>query len=266
MNEIHKEIGLFLKTKRQKKNLTEEKIAKKTNISMQNILNIESGRFNLLHGEFYQKAFIKLYCSALRIDNKKLLALLNQSNTEIIKDVNLNEKNDEKFIYNKMIPSRSLMLFASFFLIILFVINVFFNSYVKNEKLANINPKPNLNIEPIKEYNSYSNVEELDSKQANYDLENSKDIYGNNELSILKQIVAKDDVWVELIDNDKNTLISTILKKDETFLLPKNGKIIISASNAGAISFKIGNQEPISLGNDGTVLNSEILGTLINKH
>ena len=26
MNEIHKEIGLFLKTKRQKKNLTEEKI------------------------------------------------------------------------------------------------------------------------------------------------------------------------------------------------------------------------------------------------
>ena len=43
---------------------------------MQNILNIESGRFNLLHGEFYQKAFIKLYCSALRIDNKKLVPYL----------------------------------------------------------------------------------------------------------------------------------------------------------------------------------------------
>ena len=268
MNEIHKQIGLFLKTKRHKKNLTKEKITKKTNISIQNIINIENGRFNLLHGEFYQKSFIKSYCNALKIDDKKLLALLNQSKDEIIQNKNVvKEEKHESHAYNKMIPSKPLILFASFFLFLFFVINIFYNSIVKNNELANINPKPTLNIEPIKEYNTYQDVQNTDTfKQTNYDSDVTNEVYSTNEFSILKKIIAKDDVWVELKDSDQNILISTILKKDETFLLPNNGKIIISASDAGAISFKIGNQEALSLGNNGTVLNSEILGTLINKH
>ena len=265
MNEIYKEIGLFLKTKRLKRNLTEEKIAKKTNISIQNIINIENGKFESLHGDFYQKSFIKLYCKALRIDNKKLIALLDQTKEQrgIIKeDKSISGKKEENFFYNKMLPSKGLMIATSIFLFLFFSINFFYNSYFKNEQLANINPKPELDIEPIKKNNFYEDIEDVDKfKQTNYDFDTN-----NNEFSILKQIVAKEDVWVEIKDADQNILISTILKKDETFLLPNNGKIIISASNAGAISFKSGNQELLSLGNNGKVLNSENLATLINKH
>ena len=194
MNEIHKQIGLFLKTKRHKKNLTKEKITKKTNISIQNIINIENGRFNLLHGEFYQKSFIKSYCNALKIDDKKLLALLNQSKDEIIQNKNVvKEEKHESHAYNKMIPSKPLILFASFFLFLFFVINIFYNSIVKNNELANINPKPTLNIEPIKEYNTYQDVQNTDTfKQTNYDSDVTNEVYSTNEFSILKKIIAKE--------------------------------------------------------------------------
>ena len=55
MSEEHIKIGQILKTFRQKKKYTQEKISDKTKISIQNIKNIEEGNFDLIGGKFYQK-------------------------------------------------------------------------------------------------------------------------------------------------------------------------------------------------------------------
>ena len=75
MSEENIKIGQKLKTFRVKKNYTIEKISHKTKISIQNIENIEEGNFHLIGGKFYQKSFLKLYSKALRISDRKILAM-----------------------------------------------------------------------------------------------------------------------------------------------------------------------------------------------
>ena len=83
----------------------------------------------------------------------------------------------------------------------------------------------------------------------------------------IKKIIAKEDVWIEIKDNNKNILISTILKKDESFDLPNDKKdIIISTSNAAALLIKNGNNDFPDLGPPGAILESVDLNSLITNH
>ena len=91
-NETYIQIGQKLKNSRLKKNLTLEKISKKTKISIQNLINIENGELHLLAGEFYQRSFIKSYCAALRISEKKILLLLDNDKYKSYKDSDFDEK------------------------------------------------------------------------------------------------------------------------------------------------------------------------------
>ena len=50
-----KHVGQILKDYRLKKKITIEKISSKTNISIQNLTNIEEGNLNLIAGKFYQR-------------------------------------------------------------------------------------------------------------------------------------------------------------------------------------------------------------------
>jgi len=96
------------------------------------------------------------------------------------------------------------------------------------------------------------------------DIENFKT---QNYSNFLRQIIAKEDVWIEIKDKDENILISTILKKDESFNLPSNSEdIIISASNAGALLLKDRNIDHSDLGAFGSVLDSVNLNSLITNH
>ena len=96
------------------------------------------------------------------------------------------------------------------------------------------------------------------------DFENLKT---QNYSNFLKQIIAKEDVWIEIKDEDENILISTILRKDETFNLPSDKEdIIISASNAGALILKGKNSDHSNLGVFGSVLDSVNLNSLITNH
>ena len=56
------------------------------------------------------------------------------------------------------------------------------------------------------------------------------------------------------------------LKKNESFGLPNNNEIVISASNAGALYFKNGDEKFSKLGSIGAILDSVNLKTLITDH
>ena len=281
MSEENIKIGQILKTFRLKKKYTIEKISYKTKISIQNIENIEKGKFDLIGGEFYQKSFLKLYSKALRISERKILTMFDGKTKGIVqeeeKDLSSKTTNIEKInisVITDKIPTMPLIFFASLGLIVFFLASLFTSSDEIGGKLASIEPKAELKIIKV-ERNLVDEIEEIKKnketsiKQTNVnvnidDIENFKT---QNYSNFLKQIIAKEDVWIEIKDKDENILISTILKKDESFNLPSNKEhIIISASNAGALLLKDKNSDHSDLGAFGSVLDSVNLNSLITNH
>ena len=275
MDETHIQIGQILKDRRLKKNVSIEKISNKTKISIQNLINIENGELHLLAGEFYQRSFIKSYCAALRISEKKILLLLDNSKYKSYKDSDFDEKKESHLkktstpLLAEKIPTMPLIVFASLGLITFFLFNFYIDTgQPDTQDIAVIEPKPEEQFPKIEE-NTIDQIEESATiKQARID--NSDDIQNyqmHNNQKHTNQIVAKNDVWIEIKDFNENILISTVLKKDEFFKLPNNKReIIISASNAGSLFLKDENNNFTDLGSSGDILNSIQLNSLITNH
>ena len=278
MSEEHIKIGQILKTFRQKKKYTQEKISDKTKISIQNIKNIEEGNFDLIGGKFYQKSFIKLYAKALRISDRKILAFFDGESNKT--------EQDEKLLNSKVtdigktsipiiadkIPTMPLIFFASLGLFIFFLANFIQSSGEAEGQLATIEPKNELKITKIEE-NLVDEIEKIKKdketviKKTNVNVDDLENLNTHSYSNFLKQIIAKEDVWIEIKDKDENILISTILRKDESFNLPSNkDDVIISASNAGALILKDENSDHSNLGVFGSVLDSVNLNSLITNH
>ena len=281
MSEENIKIGQILNTFRVKKNYTIEKISHKTKISIQNIENIEEGNFHLIGGKFYQKSFLKLYSKALRISDRKILAMFDGKTKGIAQeeeeDLSSKTTNIEKTsisVITDKIPTMPLIFFASLGLIVFFLASLFISSGETGGELASIKPKDELKIVKVErnlvdEIEKIKKDQETSIKQTNVnininDIENFKT---QNYSNFLRQIIAKEDVWIEIKDKDENIFISTILKKDESFNLPSNKEhIIISASNAGALLLKDKNSDHSDLGAFGSVLDSVNLNSLITNH
>ncbi|GAA0445004.1 DUF4115 domain-containing protein [Lentibacillus halophilus] len=67
------EIGARLKEAREAKNLSLDKLQETTKIQKRYLEAIEQGNFDILPGNFYARAFIKEYASAVDLDGKELL-------------------------------------------------------------------------------------------------------------------------------------------------------------------------------------------------
>jgi cytoskeletal protein RodZ len=271
-----KHVGQILKDYRLKKKVTIEKISNKTKISIQNLINIEEGNLDLIAGKFYQRSFIKSYVKALRISEKKILLLLDNvshnSDEKVIFEKDLDLEATKRPIITEKIPTVPLMLFASLGLITFFLINLFID--IDNDKLGGklvvIEPKSNIEIVEIKE-NLADKIkkikEEIPIKQTNVNVDDIENYKILEDKTFMKQIIAKEDVWIEIKDLNENILLSAILKKNESYNLPNSKeKIIISASNAGALFIKNGDNKYPELGSHGTILDSVDLNSLITNH
>ena len=273
-NETYLEIGEILISTRVKKKITIEKISAKTKISIQNLNNIENGDFHLLAGKFYQKSFVKSYCAALRISEKKILLLLdNALNKSYVKSESTeqNENHLEKTrtpLITEKIPTIPLIAFASLGLIAISLFSFYKNTGQDGEKIAIIAPKPDLQLPKIEENTNVQNEESATIKEARIDdVDNMQNYQIQDNKNNVRQIIAKNDVWIEIKDSNRNILISTVLKKDEFFKLPNNNsEVIISTGNAGAIFLKDENDNSTDLGVSGDILNSVQLNSLITNH
>ena len=278
MSEEHIKIGQILKTFRLKKKYTLEKISHKTKISIQNIENIEEGNFDLIGGKFYQKSFIRLYAKALRISERKILAIFDgeangiDQNEKVLTSKSTDIGKTIGPIIADKIPTKPLIFFASLGLFIFFVANLIQSSDQPGDQLATIKPKTELKLTKIEE-NLFDEIEKIKKdketviKKTNVNVDDLENLKTQNYSNFLKQIIAKEDVWIEIKDKDENILISTILRKDESFNLPSNkDDVIISASNAGALILKDENSDHSNLGIFGSVLDSVNLNSLITNH
>ena len=273
MKEVYTQIGQQLKDTRLKRGLTLEKISNKTKISIQNLDNIESGRGYLIAGEFYLRSFIKSYSKALRINEKKfLLALDNSLKKESEQKIGYEKKEhvqEKNKITNEKIPTAALVFVASIGLIIIFLFNIVNRDTELGETLSDIKPKQDLQISKIDENIENINISrETNIKKTNINIDELENYKIKENNLFLKQIIAKEDVWIEIKDLDENILVSTILMKDESFNIPiRKENITISTSNAGALFLmNESNKNHIELGSFGTILDSVDLNSLISKH
>lgn len=62
-----------LKSEREKRKVSLAQIAAETNISLYHLENLEEGRFGLLPGGMYNRAFLRAYCEALDLDAQDIL-------------------------------------------------------------------------------------------------------------------------------------------------------------------------------------------------
>lgn len=273
MKEVYSQIGQKLKDTRLKRGLSLEKISNKTKISIQNLDNIESGKGYLIAGEFYQRSFIKSYSKALRIDEKKfLLALDNSLKKESEQKIGYEKKEhvqEKNKITNEKIPTTTLIFTASIGLIIIVLFNIFNRDTEYGETLSDIKAKQDLQISKIDEDIKNMNISrETNIKKTNINIDELENYKIKENNLFLKQIIAKEDVWIEIKDLDENILVSTILLKDESFNIPiRKENITISTSNAGALFLKNeSDKNNIELGLFGTILDSVDLNSLISKH
>lgn len=68
------ELGKRLKEERERKNLSLEDLQKETKIQKRYLLAIEEGKFDVLPGMFYARAFVKNYAEVLGLDSEQLFA------------------------------------------------------------------------------------------------------------------------------------------------------------------------------------------------
>ena len=233
--------------------------------------------FDLIGGRFYQKSFLKLYAKSLRISDKIILKIFDEETNRIGQQRNsYSETTDigktRTPILTDKIPTLPLISFGLLGLTIFFLANFIGNSDKSEGQLAIIEPKNELKLTKVEE-NLVDEIEKLKKnketpiKQTNINIDELENFKTQNYSNFLRQIIAKEDVWIEIKDEDENILISTILKKDESFNLPSDREeVIISASNAGALVLKDRNTDHSDLGSFGSVLNSVNLNSLITNH
>jgi len=277
--EFFKEIGLKLNQTRLKKGYSLEQASSSTNIAIKYLINIEEGNFHMLPGKFYEKSFIKIYARVLRIKDTKLIDIYNKAYDLKSNPINLKENksdtNNSGFFNTKM-PKLSFIILIFF----VFTFIIFFQFFLKKENISvvNIENKTNNTISQLNEIydpnqnNSNNNIvdkiidlkKDTPIKNTNLNTEDNE-LRNNKDTNFyLNQIIAVEDVWIEIKDENENVIIATLLKKDETFKLPNEGRLWISTGNAGALEIKNGDGFSKKLGSFGTILYSESIDSLAN--
>jgi len=271
------EIGQILYNSRVKKNYSLENASENTKISIRNLEYLEKGLFHKLPGEFYQKSFIKIYSQSLKINTEKLLSMYQEAirqHSEFTKEEEKQEIEIKKFNYffsDKKLPTVSFLAIS----LIIFSFIIFFKIYTPNkeknvallkDEINNFQDE-NQSDNFIKEIESLKKEKETPIKNTNIDIDDI-DFSNNFQNSQIysKEIFATKDVWLEIKDINGNSIIATLLKEQETFSIPNETGLIISASNAGSIKIRNGDTLSDEIGSFGTILNSVSLDSLLNKY
>ena len=117
----------------------------------------------------------------------------------------------------------------------------------------------------VKEIENLKKEDPIKNTNLNMDDDDYSSNFQNNNISF-KEILATEDVWLEIKDINGTSMIATLLKKNETFSIPNEKGLTITLSNAGVVKIKNGDILSSEIGSFGTILNSVSLDSLLNKY
>ena len=225
-----KDIGLFLKEKREEKDISLEEIEEILKIRKKYLTAIEEGNFNILPGETYILGYLRNYCKYLNISDEKIKDIIKtykgiekqQEEIAVKREEKLSlRKKSVRTFKRKSNLTNFRYVYLAGFVIFLFVGVLFFNNYLRNAKNYPI---------PSPEVNDITNNETETSNATDIILEETAEgMLGESEMEpvIPKEIIvekiptlkvlAQDNTWFKLLHDDK-LLFEGILLKDEELL------------------------------------------------
>ena len=266
-------IGEYLKNVRTKRNITLETISKELNISYSYLVEIEKDNFFKTPGGVYTIGFIRAYSKYLGLNSSELIKEYKAqiSESEIIKPIELQKP-----------------LISSFFTVIL-VSLVFYKLFI-----SDYNSQPEYALTPDLPENFETKIDENDVKIALSNLKNkqtNKEIINNqidntdlltntinefknntifalaskpkeldkNDIKNLISISVIKPTWIQLIDSDKNIIISKLMEINDLYNYSIKDNFLLTTGNAGNVVVSIGDKVMGKLGKQGEVLDSIII-------
>ena len=273
------EIGQILYQKRIKKKYSLEQISEITKISIRNLEFIEQGFFYKLPGKFYEKSFLKIYAEVLKLNTEKLINIYKEANqiidepTENINKEIINIKKLHNFFSENRLPSIaflsiSLIIFSFIIIFQLFLPDKIKTNFTMKKETNSFQVDANTQNQSgnfVKEIENLKKEDPIKNTNLNMDDDDYSSNFQNNNV-YFKEILATEDVWLEIKDINGTSMIATLLKKNETFSIPNEKGLTITLSNAGVVKIKNGDILSSEIGSFGTILNSVSLDSLLNKY
>jgi len=194
----------FLKSQREKKELTVEEVCTELRLDKEIILDIEAGNFNNFKSYLFLKGYIKNYANFLRVD-VNLPELVVKKN----KKISFKKKSDGYLRENKKVS-----IFIITFLIFIVIFYIFHNKN-KNPDIDN----KNINVEKI-ENNILVRPADTNNDIINEESKNTQEIYIDDNKIFLEKSLDSNDNPSSLSNNDinsQNTGIDPISSANSTY-------------------------------------------------
>lgn len=272
------ELGNRLKEAREAKGLTLDDVQEMTKIQKRYLAGIEEGKYDLMPGKFYVRAFIKQYAEAVGLDAEEIFneyknEIPDSHEDEIPQRVTRIEPSSRRTVSGgasgKFFDYLPKIIVAVFIIGAIFLVWALIPKGGGNEKSGNdhtVKVEQSKNVEPVKE-NSVSKKKEVkkeakkeektsktDKKEANKkDQSELKAVQSSGRQTVYQLTNAKDfkisiastgESWIQVTDESGKSYFSNLLRKGQTqtFDLKGHSQAKIVVGFAPATEIKVNGQ------------------------
>ncbi|MEJ2109101.1 MAG: DUF4115 domain-containing protein [Acidobacteriota bacterium] len=280
--------ALDLKSEREKRKISLEKIAAETRISLRYLRCIEENRFVDLPGGVYNRAFIKAYCESINLDPQEVL----QHYDTLVASAPP-EKNSTTIIPIPSQRSRSIPVPVIVWSIMLLVsalciywsrgwIAEIFSPYFTEESVDDRDRNDALDVSVGPEPESITRLEDTENEPV-YRLESgtmapvsaqpdtrNTDVTPETVVSgeqivpaeslpakLILEINARERCWIS-IEMDESSTVRKLMEAGDTDVFKADKRLKVLIGNAGGVHVKINDKTTKSLGNTGEVIRMDI--------
>ncbi|MEA3560317.1 MAG: DUF4115 domain-containing protein [Candidatus Omnitrophota bacterium] len=246
-------IGKYLKKARQKKNISLQDVASQTRIHHSVLENLEAGNFENLPSPMYVKGFLKRYAEYLGLKSAPLIDRYLETHPK-------NSKQDLVLPCEK-ISKSSLTKFAGWgiagaglviiFLAVFFIIKLLFFHRPAADLIAPVK----ITTTRMRESSKTPVPPAALAQKKNI---SKKAVIFNTSEPLTLQAVAEDDLWLEVISDNK-LLFQGILPKGSRETWKAGSRFRLQIGNAGALELTLNDKLLGMLGENGQILKEVIL-------
>lgn len=236
-------VGQILAKARQKRRREIKRIAEQLCIRPSYLEALENSQYDVFPGHVYAIGFLKTYATYLGLDADELVDMYKKE-TDFMPPEPVIMPIPER---SSMMPTLKYLFIGILIISIVWVI-WYFASYAEVEKKAVLPPiveKEEITLIPevVDEVTSPIEDQEIVEEKSEPSLPPSSRI----------QIIAKEDVWLEIQDEDM-FIFNRVLKAGETFDVPQNSdNMLLKTGNAGGMDILVDGEKIKPLGPSGAV-------------
>ena len=243
-------VGMILKNARQERKESIEKVAGLLRIRAHYLAALEESEYKVFPGQVYALGFLRNYATYLGLDVDDLVKKYREENS-FLKPAELDMPISEQ---QPLFPSVKYLFFAAAgiaFIWLSWYFLTYKDTQVEEVPFVLTAQEPSLSEEVLDEIEEVPEVVEEKKDSAQKETVTSKQKATKKNAV---QIVAREEVWVE-IEQDDTLILSRTLKKGEKYDVPESKEeLFLKTGNAGGIDIFVDGQKVKALGPVGRVV------------